>query len=88
MDVPTRQSYTMAVVEPDERVAAAGLTNVARGAGSTFAPAITGYLFSVSALATPFFIAGGLKIGYDLLVYAAFRALRPPEERVARRPVR
>ena len=87
MDVPTRQSYTMAVVDPDERVAAAGLTNVARGAGSTFAPAITGYLFSLSALATPFFVAGGLKIAYDLLVYRGFRALRPPEERVARRPV-
>lgn len=87
MDVPTRQSYTMAVVDPDERVAAAGLTNVARGAGSTLAPAITGYLFSVSALAAPFFVAGGLKIVYDLLVYAAFRAVPPPEERIARRPV-
>jgi MFS family permease len=87
MDVPTRQSYTMAVVDADERVAAAGLTNVARGAGSTFAPTITGYLFSISAFATPFFVAGGLKIAYDLLVYVAFRALRPPEERTARPPL-
>ena len=87
MDVPTRQSYTMAVVDPDERIAAAGLTNVARGAGSTFAPAITGYLFSLSALAAPFLVAGGLKIVYDLLVFGAFRTMRPPEERAARRPV-
>ncbi len=81
MDVPTRQSYTMAVVDPDERVAAAGLTNVARGAGSALAPAITGYAFSAAALGLPFVVAGALKIAYDLLVYRSFRALRPPEER-------
>ena len=88
MDVPTRQSYTMAVVAPDERVAAAGLTNVARGAGSTLAPAITGYAFSLAALSAPFFVAGALKIAYDLLVYRSFRALRAPEEeRPVPRPV-
>lgn len=81
MDVPTRQSYTMAVVDPDERVPAAGLTNVARGAASAFAPALTGYAFSVAALGVPFFAAGALKIAYDLLVYRSFRGVRPPEER-------
>ena len=81
MDVPTRQSYTMAVVEPDERTAAAGFTNVARNVATMFSPALTGYAFSVAALGLPFFVAGGLKVAYDLLVYRAFSALRPPEER-------
>ncbi len=80
MDVPTRQSYVMAVVDADERVAAAGLTNVARGTASAFAPALTGYAFSLAALGVPFFAAGALKIAYDLLVYAAFRRVKPPEE--------
>jgi MFS family permease len=80
MDVPTRQSYTMAVVDPDERTPAAGLTNVARSAASALSPTVTGWAFSVAALGLPFFIAGGLKIVYDLLVFAAFRNVRPPEE--------
>jgi len=80
MDVPTRQSYTMAVVDDDERTATAGLTNVARSAASAASPLLTGYAFSVAALGLPFFIAGGLKIAYDLLVLAAFRSVRPPEE--------
>jgi MFS family permease len=81
MDVPTRQSYTMAVVDPDERTAAAGITNVARSIASAASPSITGWAFSVSALAAPFFVAGALKIAYDVLVFAAFRRVRPPEER-------
>jgi MFS family permease len=80
MDVPTRQSYTMAVVDPDERTAAAGLTNVARSAASALSPVLTGWAFSVAALGLPFFIAGGVKIVYDLLVFASFRNVRPPEE--------
>ncbi|MGH2500796.1 MAG: MFS transporter [Candidatus Limnocylindria bacterium] len=80
MDVPTRQSYAMAIVDPDERVGTAGLTNVARTAASAAAPALSGYAFSVAALGLPFFVAGGVKIIYDLLVYAAFSRLRPPEE--------
>ena len=80
MDVPTRQSYTMAVVDPDERTATAGITNVARSAASAVSPVLTGYAFSVGALGIPFFVAGGLKIAYDLLVYRAFRDVRPPEE--------
>jgi MFS family permease len=82
MDVPTRQSYTMAVVEPDERSAAAGVTGIARTVGSSLAPIVAGPLYAVPALASiPFFIAGGLKIAYDLALYLAFRGLPAPEER-------
>jgi len=81
MDVPTRQSYTMAVVDPDERTATAGLTNVARSTASAVAPAVTGWAFSVAALSLPFFVAGALKVVYDMLIFFSFRGLRPPEER-------
>ena len=80
MDVPTRQSYTMAVVDPDERTATAGLTNVARSTASAISPAITGWAFSVASLGLPFFAAGALKVTYDLLVYREFRNVHPPEE--------
>lgn len=81
MDVPTRQSYTMAVVAPDERSAAAGVTGIARSVGASFSPALTGLLFSIPSLfSAPFFLSGGLKIIYDLLLYREFRAVRPPEE--------
>jgi MFS family permease len=79
MDVPTRQSYTMAVVSPDERSAAGGVTAVARSAGSSIAPAIAGKLLSASMFNAPFYICGGLKIVYDLLLYRSFRAVRLPE---------
>jgi predicted MFS family arabinose efflux permease len=82
MDVPTRQSYTVAIVDPDERSAAAGITGIARSLGVAFSPLIAGPLFLSAALAwTPFVIGGGLKIVYDLLLYRAFKALPPPEER-------
>jgi predicted MFS family arabinose efflux permease len=81
MDVPTRQSYTMAVVSPDERSAAAGITGIARTLGVSLAPALAGKLFGAPGLlAVPFFLAGGLKIIYDLLLYSSFRALREPVE--------
>ena len=81
MDVPTRQSYTMAVVSPDERSAAAGVTGVARTTGAALSPVIAGPLFASPALmGVPFFLAGGLKIVYDLLLWRSFRALEPPEE--------
>lgn len=81
MDVPTRQSYTMAIVRPEERSAAAGITGVSRTTGAAIAPLFTGLLFSVPALINwPFFIAGSLKIGYDVLLYRAFVRLRPPGE--------
>jgi MFS family permease len=76
MDVPTRQSYTMAVVEPDERSAAAGVTAIARSVGAAAAPLAAAPLIGGVALAgVPFVIAGGLKIVYDLLLYRSFRGL-------------
>ena len=82
MDVPTRQSYTMAVVEPAERSAAGGFTGVARTTGAAISPLLAGFLFSRPSLINiPFFIAGTLKVVYDLLLYSSFRRLRAPEER-------
>ena len=81
MDVPTRQSYTMAVVRPEERSAAGGITGVARTAGAAISPIFTGLLFSRPLLIdVPFFIAGTLKIAYDIALYRQFAAIRPPEE--------
>jgi MFS family permease len=76
MDVPTRQSYTMAVVAPDERSAAAGVTGIARSIGAAVSPALSGALLaSPSFLNAPFIIAGGLKIVYDLLLYRSFQRI-------------
>ncbi len=73
MDVPTRQAYTMAVVRPDERSAAAGVTAVARSVGASISPMLATVLVgSVGLMSLPFFLAGGLKIVYDLLLYRAF----------------
>ncbi len=81
MDVPTRQSYTMAVVEPDERSAASGVTAIARSVGASISPGLTGLLFSIPLLFNaPFFLSGGIKIIYDLLLYREFRSVKPPEE--------
>ena len=74
MDVPTRQSYTMAVVDPDERSAAAGITGIARTTGAAVSPMLAGQCLAVPALAgAPFIIAGGLKLLYDLLLYRSFK---------------
>jgi len=82
MDVPTRQSYTMAVVSPDERSAAMGVTSIARSMGAMLSPAITGQLLAVTGLmGAPFVIAGSLKIVYDVLIWRGFRAIKPPEEK-------
>jgi MFS family permease len=82
MDVPTRQSYTMAVVRAAERSAAAGITGVARTTGAAISPLFAGFMFARPTwINVPFFIAGALKIVYDLLLYKAFVAVRPPEER-------
>jgi MFS family permease len=86
MDVPTRQSYTMAVVSPDERSAAAGITGVARTIGASLSPILAGPMLAQAALlSVPFYVAGGLKIVYDLLLYRSFRAHPPPEERTGSR---
>jgi len=86
MDVPTRQSYTMAIVDPDERAAAAGVTAVARTLASACAPVVTGVLFSAALWSWPFLVAGGLKSVYDLALYRNFRAIKPPEERLRAMP--
>jgi MFS family permease len=80
MDVPTRQSYVVAVVAPDERSAASGITTIARSLGAAVSPALSGILMATS-LSAPFLVAGGLKIVYDLLLFRAFRDVRAPEER-------
>jgi len=81
MDVPTRQSYTMAVVSPAERSAASGVTGVARTVGAGLSPAVSGALLAVPALiGMPFVLAGGIKVVYDLLLWSGFRAHKPPEE--------
>jgi predicted MFS family arabinose efflux permease len=80
MDVPTRQSYVMAVVDPDERSAASGITGVARTTGAALSPLFAGLLFAQpSLISAPFFIAGSLKIAYDLLLFRAFRAVKSRE---------
>ncbi len=81
MDVPTRQSYTLAVVDPDERSAASGVTTIARSIGAALSPSMAGALINASLLSAPFLISGGLKIVYDLTIWFSFRTLKPPEER-------
>jgi MFS family permease len=81
MDVPTRQSYVMAVVRPEERTFASGLTHLVRMGAWAVAPAFAGWSMRGGSLATPLLIGAGLKIGYDLLLYAAFRGRQAPEER-------
>ena len=82
MDVPARQSYIMAIVEPGERSAAAGITGVARTIGAAASPLFVGLMFARPALINwPFFLAGALKIAYDLLLYRGFITLQPREER-------
>jgi MFS family permease len=81
MDVPTRQSYTMAVVAPDERSAASGVTSIARSVGAALSPSLAGiFLGTPALLSLPFFLCGGLKIIYDLALWREFSAVKPPEE--------
>lgn len=81
MDVPTRQAYTMALVAPDERSAAAGITGIARTLGAALAPLVAGPLFATAALSSvPFFVAGSVKIVYDLLLWQFFRGVTLPDE--------
>ncbi len=85
MDVPTRQSYVMAVVRPGERTWASGITSLVRLGGWAVAPFAAGFLMQGVALGVPLVIGAGMKIGYDLLLYRSFRHLRPPEERAPQR---
>lgn len=79
MDVPTRQAYTMAVVDPDERSAAAGITGIARSVGASLSPVVAGALLSVFP-GGPFIVAGGLKIVYDIILFRSFKASNVSDE--------
>jgi MFS family permease len=80
MDVPTRQSYTMAIVKPEERSRVAGLINLPRSLTSALGPSIAGAIMQFVGPSVPFLIAGGLKAAYDLALYFMFRNVKPPEE--------
>ncbi|MGH7769153.1 MAG: MFS transporter [Candidatus Binatia bacterium] len=84
LDVPTRQSYTMAIVHSDERAASAGIMSVARNTGAAVAPLFASAILATPSLGLPFLLAGGLKIIYDVWIFAVFRHVRPPEEIVGR----
>jgi MFS family permease len=84
LDLPTRQAYTMAVVPPRERAAAAGFTAVSRNTASALGPALAGAMLTNPALGLPFLLGGALKMVYALAMLATFRKLRPPEERPPR----
>ena len=81
MDVPTRTSFVMAVVTPEERTAAASVTAVPRSLASSVSPAIAGALLSTSFIGLPLVLCGALKIVYDIALLFAFRHVKPPEER-------
>ena len=81
MDVPTRQSYIVAVVNEDERTAAAGITNVSRNVAQAISPSLTGYILqSLPYLVAPFILSGILKIVYDISLYLNFRNVKPKDE--------
>ncbi|HEU5137988.1 MAG TPA: MFS transporter [Steroidobacteraceae bacterium] len=82
MDVPTRQSYVMAVVQPDERTFASGMTHLVRLAGWASAPAFAGLLMAGQSLAMPIYVGAAMKIFYDLALWQAFRKVKPPEEKL------
>jgi MFS family permease len=82
MDVPTRQSYVMAIVDPEERTRVAGLINLPRSLTSAIGPTIAGFVMQFMGPSLPFLIAGGLKAAYDIALYLNFRNVRPPEELV------
>ena len=80
MDVPTRSSYVMAIVQPAERPAAASMTSVPRSLASAASPFLAGWLLTLSSFGWPLLAAGGIKIVYDVLLYVLFRNVKPPEE--------
>jgi MFS family permease len=85
MDVPARQAYVMAVVPPDERTAAASVTNVPRSLAAAVPPLLTGLMFDRVGLAWPLVCAGVLKLAYDVLLLVRFGRVAPlPEVEHAR----
>jgi Na+/melibiose symporter-like transporter len=85
MDVPTRQSYTMAIVDEPDRTATAGITSATRTVSSSVSPALAGYALANLWIGTPLVAAGAFKLAYDFLIYKLFRRVRPPEESVPKR---
>jgi MFS family permease len=83
MDVPARQAYVMSVVPPEERAAAASVTNVPRALAAALSPALAGYLLTTTTFGWPLILCGGLKIVYDLLLLAMFQSRQPGEETAA-----
>jgi MFS family permease len=81
MDVPTRQSYIVAVVREDERTTSAGITNISRNVTQAISPSLIGVLINSLSLAAPFVIGGALKVVYDVALYLNFRNVKPPEEK-------
>lgn len=81
MDVPTKQSYIVAVVKEDERTVSAGFTNTSRNVTQAISPSLTGILINSPSLAAPFVIGGALKVFYDVLLFLNFRNIKPPEEK-------
>jgi MFS family permease len=80
MDVPARQSYVMAIVDESDRTATAGLTSSTRTVSSSISPSIAGYAIQAVWIGAPLVAAGLLKLAYDLMIYASFRKIKPPEE--------
>ncbi|MGC8672236.1 MAG: MFS transporter [Thermoplasmata archaeon] len=81
MDVPTRQSYMMAIVKPEERTAVGAITNIPRSISQAASPYLSAYSISLSIFYAPFLISGTLKIIYDVLIFFTFRKVKPPEEK-------
>jgi MFS family permease len=81
MDVPTRQSYVLAVVAPEERTFASGVTNLVRLGAWSIAPVFAGAMMVKGSILLPLLIGAGMKITYDVLLWLAFRRVKPPEER-------
>ena len=80
MDVPARQAYTVSIVPPADRPAAVALTGAVRGVAQAFGPALAGIAIGAAAFALPFYAGGGLKIAYDVALFAAFRNRRAGHE--------
>ncbi|HEU12684.1 MAG: MFS transporter [Thermoplasmata archaeon] len=80
MDVPTRQSYMMAIVKPEERVALSSATNIPRALAQAGSPYLSTYSLALGILSLPFILSGSLKIIYDILIFITFRNIKPPEE--------
>lgn len=80
MDVPTRQSYVMAIVKPEERTAVAAITNVPRSLAQAASPYLATYAISLSIYYLPFILSGLVKIAYDISILFSFRNVKPPEE--------